>query len=327
MGAVMKRNPLRIVVIIACVVLVLLLAGANFLLDFALNPSFPITMQTVMEDGMAAHAFGADVLRLDSAYEEESSTWFEASRESVSCIVEDGTELLGWQVKAESEDSHRYAVFCHGYTNEPAGMAKYAHHFYERGYNVVLPAARGHERNKATGYIQMGYQDSKDLVSWINQIVEEDPEARIVLMGVSMGGAEVMMTSGWDLPDNVACIVEDCGYTSVWDEFSLQIGSMFHLPTFPLLNLASLASKVRAGYSFEEASSTAQLAKAEVPMLFIHGDADTFVPFESLQENYDACASSDKQMLVVEGAGHGMSASTDPDLYWNTVDAFVDARV
>lgn len=328
MSATKKRNPLRILLRIVVVLAILLVVGANVLLDYALNPTAPLSIKTVMENGMASHMFGADDLRLDSAYEEESQTWFEDNHQSISITAEDGAELLGYQISANNtEASHNYAIFCHGYTNEPAGMAKYAYHFYQRGYNVVLPAARGHERNMGTGYIQMGWQDSKDLVVWINQIVEADPEARIVLMGVSMGGAEVMMASGWELPANVACIVEDCGYTSVWDEFALEMGDMFHLPTFPLLNLASLSCKLRAGYSFEEASSTAQLAKASVPMLFIHGDADTFVPYSSLTANYDACASPDKQMLTIKGAGHGMSASVDPELYWTTVDAFVDARV
>ena len=79
-----------------------------------------------------------------------------------------------------------------------------------------------------------------------------------------MGGATVMMAAGEDLPDNVKCIVEDCGYSSVWDEFRLQLKNVFGLPTFPLLNAASLMSKTRAGYSFKEASSVKQLQKATV---------------------------------------------------------------
>lgn len=333
-----KRHPLRVFFIIILILALIVVGGANALIDYALNPNAPLTIKKTMDEGVASGAFDLGALRLDSAYEDESQTWFTNAKESISVTVEDGTELYGWQVTCNAasqseasvglvQTSHNYAIFCHGFTNEPAGMAKYAYHFYQRGYNVVLPAARAHERNIDTGYIQMGWQDSKDLVYWVNQIVEQDPQARIVLMGVSMGGAEVMMASGWDLPDNVACIVEDCGYSGVWDEFDLQMGNMFHLPSFPLLNVASFFCKLRAGYSFEEASATAQLAKTNIPMLFIHGDADDFVPYSSLQTNYDACASSDKQMLTIEGAGHGMSASIDPDLYWSSVDAFVDAHI
>lgn len=163
-----------------------------------------------------------------------------------------------------------------------------------------------------------------DVLAWIDTIIQRDPEARIVLHGVSMGGATVMMASGEDLPDNVKCIVEDCGYSSVWDEFSFQLKNVFHLPAFPILNAASMFSKLRAGYSFQEASSVEQLKKATVPMLFIHGDADTFVPFEMLDVVYNACASAEKEKLVSPGAAHGGAVSTEPTLYWDTVTAFLD---
>ncbi len=294
--------------------------GANYLVDFSLNPracngaSSKMDIEGFLKPG------------LDADFAAEAKDWFSRDRKSVSLEAEDGAVLLGWEVCQDS-GSHLYAVLCHGYIGEPADMAKYAYHYYQRGYNVLLPAARAHERNMGTGLIQMGWQDSKDLVGWVNQVVASDPEARIVLTGISMGGAEVMMASGWDLPSNVKAIVEDCGYTSVWDEFSVQLADMFHLPSFPVLSAASAMASARAGYNLKEASSVNQLKKATVPMLFIHGDADTFVPFSMLQQNFDACASEDKQMLVVEGAGHARCASTNPELYWGTIDAFVDARV
>ena len=173
----------------------------------------------------------------------------------------------------------------------------------------------------------MGWLERPDVLDWIGGIVEQDPDAEIVLHGVSMGGATVMMAAGEDLPENVKCIVEDCGYSSVWDEFRLQLKNVFGLPAFPLLNAASLVCQVRAGYGFREASSVRQLQKASVPMLFIHGDADTFVPFEMLDVVYEACASAEKEKLVVHGAPHGDAADTDPELYWSTVAAFVGKYV
>ena len=95
-----------------------------------------------------------------------------------------------------------------------------------------------------------------------------------------------------------------------------------NLPSFLLLNAASLICKLQAGYSFEEASSVNQLKKAIVPMLFIHGDADTFVPFPMLDAVFNACVSAAKEKLVVHEAAHGTAADTDPKLYWDTVTAF-----
>ena len=91
-----------------------------------------------------------------------------------------------------------------------------------------------------------------------------------------------------------------------------------------MLNAASLVCQIRAGYSFEEASSVEQLKKATLPMLFIHGEEDDFVPYSMLQPVYDACASQEKELLSGPGAGHAESASTDPELYWGTITAFLE---
>ena len=327
----LTRGAKRVVAVVAAIVVLVAvglgLAG-NFLVDFALNPHAEVSMARSMHEGDVGGLDYAEAPKLDEAYAEEAASWFESERRSVSHQASDGAVLLGWELEgadgAAYSDGHTWAVVCHGYIGDPASMAKYAYHFSELGMNVLMPAARGHERNVDTGLIQMGWGDAHDLLGWVDDIVARDPEARIMLFGVSMGGAEVMMASGLDgLSDNVTLIVEDCGYTSVWDEFVLQLDNVFGLPSFPILNVADAACLLRAGYTFEAASSVESLRSASVPMLFIHGDEDAFVPFSMLDECYDACASEGKEKLVVPGAGHGLSASTDPDLYWGTVDDFL----
>lgn len=327
----LTRGAKRVVAVVAAIVVLVAvglgLAG-NFLVDFALNPHAEVSMARSMHEGDVGGLDYAEAPKLDEAYAEEAASWFESERRSVSHQASDGAVLLGWELEgadgAAYSDGHTWAVVCHGYIGDPASMAKYAYHFSELGMNVLMPAARGHERNVDTGLIQMGWGDAHDLLGWVDDIVARDPEARIMLFGVSMGGAEVMMASGLDgLSDNVTLIVEDCGYTSVWDEFVLQLDNVFGLPSFPILNVADAACLLRAGYTFEAASAVESLRSACVPMLFIHGDEDAFVPFSMLDECYDACASEVKEKLVVSGAGHGLAASTDPDLYWGTVDDFV----
>lgn len=136
-----------------------------------------------------------------------------------------------------------------------------------------------------------------------------------------------MMTAGEELPEQIKCIIEDCGYTSVWDEFSLQLKSLFDAPDFPLMYTTDLVCKMRAGYGFQEASSVEQLKKAKVPMLFIHGEKDTFVPYSMLNQVYNACASAEKEKLTIPNAGHGVAATTDPSLYWSTVEAFLNKHL
>ena len=118
-------------------------------------------------------------------------------------------------------------------------MARYVKRFHDRGMNVLAPAARAHERSGGD-YIGMGWPERLDVVAWIGRIVQADPEARILVFGESMGAATAMNVAGESLLSNVKCIIEDGGYTSVWDEFSLQLKDVFGLPSFPLLDVANL---------------------------------------------------------------------------------------
>lgn len=87
-----------------------------------------------------------------------------------------------------------------------------------------------------------------------------------------------MMVSGEKTPEYITCFVEDCGYTSVWDQFSKELKGLFGLPPFPLLYTASWIYQLQNGWNFQEASALSQVARCTKPMLFIHGDNDDFVP-------------------------------------------------
>lgn len=168
-------------------------------------------------------------------------------------------------------------------------MTRYIRNFYEKGFHVLAPDLRGHGESDGE-YIGMGWHDRLDILQWIEEVIELDPYAEIVLFGVSMGGATVMMTSGEDLPPNVKVIVEDCGYSSVSDVFVYQLDDLFGLPEFPVMNAANTITNIRAGFDLYEASAVEQVAKSVKPILFIHGDQDTFVPYEMLEEVYAAAA-------------------------------------
>ena len=169
--------------------------------------------------------------------------------------------------------------------------------------------------------IGMGWPERMDIIKWINRILSWEPNARIVLHGVSMGAATVLMASGEDLPENVKAVIADCGYTSEWDEFQREADTL-HIPWFPVLNATSVLSKVRDGYDFKQASALAQVKKSRIPTLFIHGSSDELVPYSMLGELY-AAAACEKEELTVECAGHALSSSVAPTLYWRTVEDFI----
>ena len=189
------------------------------------------------------------------------------------------------------------------------------------GFNVLAPYLRAHGKSEHK-YCSMGWLERLDIVDWINYIVERHPGCKIILHGCSMGSATVMMTTGEALPSNVVCAVADCGYTSVWDEYSVQIGDTLGLPETPFLQLANLAAKIKIGFDFKEASALKQVRKSKTPTLFIHGDRDDFVP---LWMNYPLYknAACEKERLIVSNAPHAASAIVAPELYWSTVERFI----
>lgn len=322
-----RRNKKRIVITsivgILLVLLVVMFAGANYLVNFAIGRNSGTT-DVAPETTLSSEAL-SDIQKTYQEQQEQAKAWAEeCSIEGVSLLSDDGLNLCAEAIKTR-EESHLWVIAVHGYRGSHAYMGVPASYFGLRSFNVLLPDLRGCGKSEGD-YIGMGWPDRKDMLKWIDWIIEKDDQAEIVLYGISMGGAAVMMTSGEELPDNVKAIVEDCGYTSVWDIFEDELLYLFHLPSFPMLNLASKISEVKAGYSFTEASSLEQVAKAEVPMLFIHGSEDNFVHADMIYEVYEACQ-SDKDMLVVEGAGHGNSYNYDPETYFDTVFDFLDAYV
>lgn len=256
--------------------------------------------------------------RINEATEE----WYDTiTPETVHISSADGLDLVGDIVMTE-EPSDRWVILVHGYTARRIYMYSYAMIYSQRGYNVLLPDMRAHGDSEGD-YIGMGWLDRKDMLLWTDLICERNSDAEIILHGVSMGGATVMMTSGEELPENVVAVVDDCGYTSVWDIFSDELEYLFGLPDFPFLYTANVISKMRAGYTFTEASAIEQITKTKLPVLFIHGSEDNFVHTDMVYELYDACP-TEKDMMIVENAGHGQAYYYDPEGYEEKIFEFIE---
>lgn len=254
----------------------------------------------------------------------QEQEWFSDAGEEVTITSDDGLKLYARRFRNNCGEN-KFAITCHGYTSKGAYMADFAKHFYDMGFHVLVPDARSHGASEGT-VMGMGWLDRRDILNWIQSILMEAPDAKIILHGVSMGGATVMMVSGEPLPSNVKAIIEDCGYSSVYDEFKHQLKDMFKLPAFPFVNVTSLMSRLRAGYGFKEASCIEQVKKSRTPILFIHGGKDTFVPSGMLDQLYDA-AGCEKEKLLVENAYHAISNIVDPELYWKTIRSFLQKHL
>ncbi len=217
------------------------------------------------------------------------------------------------------------AVVVHGYTSSPRNMGVYAKKYHELGYDVLMPSLNGHADSES-GHVTMGWEDRLDIIDWINFIVENNPKAKIIIHGVSMGAATTMMATGEDLPKNVKVAVADCGFTSVWDIFSNKITNSFKMHEFPMLYSANAVNKLYSGFDFKEASSIEQLKKSKTPTIFIHGENDKFVPYEMLDKVYDA-AVCEKAKVTIPGAPHARNACANPELYWNSILEFINKYI
>lgn len=218
-------------------------------------------------------------------------------------------------------NSNLWAICLHGWTNVNREMSSYAMEYYKRGFNVLIPDLRGHN-NSEHKFVTMGWMDRLDVVDWINNLVKENPKSKIVIHGVSMGGATTMMTTGESLPSNVVLAVEDCGYTSVKDIFTDRCKRKYHLPPKLVMPQASLVNKFVNGFFFGQASCINQLKKSKTPTLFIHGDKDDFVLLSNLDPVFEACAAP-KEKYIIKGAEHALSSHWFHEEYWQVVDNFL----
>ncbi len=303
--------------IITFIIVITLSFVGNYFYNLALNPNTP--KDIVFGNSEEAETTSGQVLDSDISWLLNDSNYTDEYITS-----SDNLKLHSYQVKNQTS-SNKWVITVHGYTSEGINMSTYAKKYYDNGYNVLIPDLRAHGLSEGD-YIGMGWDDRIDIISWINKILAENPNAEIVLHGVSMGAATVLMTSGEEIPSNVKAIVADCGYTSVWDEFAYQLDDLFSLPEFPILNVSSIVAKIRAGYFLGEASSIKQVKKSKTPILYIHGDKDDFVPYYMMEKLYNA-TNSEKEMLTIKGAEHAKASEVDPETYWTTVNNFINKYI
>ncbi len=255
-------------------------------------------------------------------YEEKERCfpWLLSVCETVSIKSFDGLNLNARL--ALQPDNHNYVILMHGYRDSTKNVSMYAKKFYEKGFNILVPGQRGHGWSQGK-FVDMSAFTPYDVKSWVEFINEKDPLAKIALWGISMGGSTVMQATGLDLPSNVVCCVEDCGFTSIWDEFVYQIDTFYHLPGELLMNVFQLYISRHLKIDCKKVSAQNAVSKSKIPTLFIHGDIDDYVPFYMLDILYDAAACP-KEKLVIKGATHARSVFAEPDRYWDTVFAFTD---
>ena len=254
---------------------------------------------------------------------------FEKSREqlkqnahsTVEITSYDSLKLVGHLYPAEN--AKRVIICMHGWRSswdhDYAVISNFLHDV--QNSTLLIPEQRGQGLSEGQ-YMGFGIFERHDCLEWVKYARDKfGAEMPIYLMGISMGATTVLMTTGAELPDNVKGVIADCGFTSPGAIMSHVVKNNLKINeklTYPLVNRK--INKV-AHFDIDEYSSVKALESCRVPVLFIHGSSDKFVPVQMTFENYEACRAP-KDLLIVPGAGHGMSYVKDTEAYEKAVKRF-----
>lgn len=217
-------------------------------------------------------------------------------------------------------DSKKWILMHHGYISKGSDMKLWMKPFYERGYNIVLVDARACGMSEGI-YTSMGWLEHYDVLDWLSYLNDALQPEEIVLFGISMGANTIMNTCGEALPENVICAIEDCGYIDTREELLYEIQKIYKVDGSILMPVIDKIVQYKLGFSLDDANTKNQLMKANVPMLFVHGDKDKLVPFDMMWDCYYACA-SEKEYFVAKGKEHGHACSDDG--YFNAIFTFIE---
>ncbi len=241
--------------------------------------------------------------------------------EQVEIISHDGLKLVGHYHNCENPK--RVIIAMHGWRSKWSNDFCAISDFWHNNDCCVLYAEQRGQGNSDGDYIGFGLMERYDCLDWINWINSNiTDELPIYLCGVSMGATTVLMTAGLELPKNVRGIIADCGFTSPHAIWKHVVENNLHMPYDGIRsNIINKMCKKKINIGAKDYSATDAMKKCEIPVLFIHGTDDCFVPVEMTYENYKACAAP-KRLLVVPGAEHAMSYFVNKTEYENKVTEF-----
>ncbi len=257
------------------------------------------------------------------AFTEDKVRWNEQQKtENISITSERGDLLKGYLTLNEN-GSNIFVFFAHGcrsdHNGDPANFMRY---YLEKGYNFlsVDHVAQG---KSSGGYLGYDYFESTDSLEWLDYLIRRfGKNIKIIIHGVSMGGATICKMAD-KVPDQVKLAVADCPYTSALEEFDHVAKSAGIKHTKIILKTLNAMNKKFAGYDFNDTEVRSSVKNSKIPILFVHGNKDDFVPTEMSIELYEICENK-KELYLVDNAIHAQSIKTDEINYHKKLDAFIE---
>lgn len=206
--------------------------------------------------------------------------------------------------------SDKTVIFFHGYRSSPVRDFSCAVKMYlDRGFNVLLCDQRSHGRSEGK-IISFGVKESHDVLTWIEVAAERFGAERVILSGMSMGASTVLLACEHGLPETVKGIIADCGFTKPADIINRVAKKNFKINAKPFLPLLNIYCKIFGKFSIFKADTVKAIKNCNIPILFIHGNDDNFVPCEMTKETFES-ANFESRLVLIDGAGHGLSFLVD----------------
>lgn len=254
-----------------------------------------------------------------------SDAWLKShNAQDVYITSKDGLKLHGFWIPAENPRGT--ILLAHGYRSTILVDFGLAFAFYHAlGMNILAPQQRAHGQSEGR-YITFGVKESEDMQRWIDYHNKTYGKYQMILSGLSMGASTVLYLADRNLPSNVKCIIADCGFTSPKAILDVVYRSVVQIPSGLSLWAANLFAHLFANFDLNQKDTRESLKTARIPVLMIHGLDDDFVPSYMTQQGFDACT-GDKDLLLVEKAGHGTSFLVDKEAYTKKVISFLEKHM
>ena len=194
--------------------------------------------------------------------------------------------------------------------------------FYKKGYSLLIIDQRACGSSEGK-YQTFGVMENKDLRLWVDEISRLYPDEKVVIHGTSMGGATVCMSSDGNVPDALKVIVSDCAFARLEEQVLFTIKSVTTIPPYFLRHQLDFWFNKKVGCHFADQGPLRSVGEARVPVIFIHGDQDRYVPVANATQLFDNCV-SEKKLVIVDGAGHASSSCKEYDDYFKPMFEFIE---
>ena len=225
-----------------------------------------------------------------------------------------------------AENPQGTVVLAHGYRSSYLlDFAVVFDVYHKLGFHILVPEQRSHGKSEGK-YITFGVKESEDMRDWLEYHNTHWGKLPVFLHGMSMGASTVLYLADAELPPNVQGIIADCGFTSAKDIIKRVYRKLIRFPAGPTIWVTDLFARIFAGFGLSQKDTRKSLRNSKVPVLMIHGMADDFVPCSMTQEGYAAC-SSEKELLLVAEATHGISFLKDPIGYTSAICYFLKRHI